>query len=526
MVGTCATFAIVRRSFATGPQTFLAIEPTAALQEYDEGQDTTQEQQQQIAIVCIEGPIEQRAGWFGPGYDSIRACFEAALASEAAAVVLKINSPGGAAAGNIECARAMIEAKKASGKPVWAYSDEAAYSAAYALACVADRIFLPDTGGVGSIGCLCVAADMTEMVKKAGIKAVVVRSGKRKAEGHPMLPLDAETLASFQSRVDDLAQIFAEFVAGSRGVSPKRLLSLEGACFYGQDAVSKRLADGVMSFDAMLGKLAAQLGTLDGMAQGVPSLGSLASVQKAKGVSPMTLEQLKAALAVAQAAGDSAKVASIQAQINALLGRSAEDSEEESEDEGSEEESDDGGDDEGDDEDEPTEEEEETKRTTTTKTYRKSKKNQAAVASVVEEVFPGLSAAQVRGKLMALRDGQSSSKKLEAKVKTLETENRRGEVNKLVARGVRQGKISPAQKDFWVKQGMRADGLEALKEYLLTASPVVSTEALTPSLETPMTPGGLTVLESTICMRMGVTPEQFSKQKAAGTTIVLTRVAQ
>lgn len=530
----------MRRVFTTTGDRVFAINPRAVAQEYDAGeQEPEVDGTPEIAVLCIEGPLEQRAGWFGAGYDTIRGKFEALLASDASAIVLKINSPGGDAAGNIECARAMVAAKEAAGKTVWAFADEAAYSAAYALACVADRIYLPDTGGVGSIGCLCVAADITEAVRKAGINAVVVRSGERKAEGHPLIPLDDATLERFQERVDGLANVFAEFVASQRGGKPGRFLALKGACLYGADAVKAGIADGVMSLDAMLGKLAAQLVPLDQSGTGVPSLrsqGPRAQGKKTNEASTMTLEQLKAALAAAQAAGDSAKVASLQSQIEALRARSDEEaddeednaSDEDAEEEESEEDSEDDGDDEDEDDDEPEEEEEETRRSTTTKTYRRSKKQEAALAASVREIFPDLTPAQIKGRLMALRDSHATTKKLEARVKTLTTQSKRQEVQKLVSRGVREGKIPPAQREYWASQGMKKGGVESLKEYLATAAAVVPAEGLAPSFDGASQNGALTVLESTIATKMGVSTEAFVKQKAlmgAGTTgIILSRV--
>jgi ClpP class serine protease len=537
----------VIRTFSAGWQGVLAIEPRAALAEYEEGDrdPATETPVPTIAVVCVEGPIEQRAGWFGVGFDTILASFRAALESDADAVVLKINSPGGDAAGNIECARAMVAAKEAAGKPVWAFADEAAYSAAYALACVADRIYLPDTGGVGSIGCLCVAADMTEMARKAGVKAVVVRSGARKAEGHPLIPLDKDTLDRFQSRVDGLADIFAGFVAEQRGGKPGRYLALQGACIYGQDAVAKRLADGVMSWDAMIEKLAAQVEPLDSLAQSVSPLRSTSRAQQREGVSVMTLEQLKAALAAAQAAGDAAKVASIQAQIASFRADEEsedEDSEEESEDESADEESDEESDDDGDDDDDddddgkkkddPEEEEEETKRTTTTKTYRRMKKQNASLGADVRALFPGLSAAQIKGRLAALKQNQSATEKLETKVKKLEAKDRASKVDALIKSGRKAGKITRAQEDSLRAQGMKSGGIAWLKSYLDATPATVRTSedgTFTPSLDMPGA-NGMSVLENTIASRMGIAPDQFIKQKAqmgpGVTGIILTRQPQ
>lgn len=512
-----------RRPFPAGPDKILAIDPRALGTEYEKQDDASTSTQSKIACIRIFGPIEQRYSWFGASYDTILSCFRAACEDpEIGAIVLHIDSPGGDAAGMAECVRAMIKAKQAAKKPVVAFSDEQAYSAAFALSLVAEEIYLPETGGVGSIGCLCVAMDVTEAVKKAGVNAVVVRSGPKKAQGHPLIPLDDATLTDMQSRVDGLANVFAELVAESRGGTAKKWLALKGACFFGYDAVAKGLADGVMSLDEVIAGLSARLSAsvpLDGAAQPVStqSRGSKATQER----KPMGLTELYAALAAAQAAGDTAKVASLNAQISAKKAEEdaeEEDSEEESEEDDADEDAKDGDDDDDDDDkddDEPEEEEEETKKSVTTKTYRRSKKSQA-IAAAVEDVFPGLSAAQVRGKLLALKDGQGRVEKLEKQQKTMRTQMRNEEARKLVSQGIKSGKIPPAQKEFWLAQASRKEGLTTLREYLKTAVPVVSgndSPGLAPGYNIPG-PGGLTAEEHEICTRMGVSAAEFLATKA------------
>jgi capsid assembly protease len=523
-----------RRRYEPSKDRILAIDPKAIGAEFDEGQDAKSETTSKVACIRIFGPIEQRAGWFGPGYDSILEAFRGAMSSdEIGAVLLHIDSPGGDAAGMAECVRAMIKAKRAAKKPVVALADESAYSAAFALTLAADETYLPETGGVGSIGCLCVAMDLTEAVRKAGVNAVVVRSGPKKAQGHPLIPLDETTLADMQSRVDGLANVFAQLVAESRGGSAAKWLRLKGACLFGDAAVKAGLADGILSFDEVMAGLIARVSAsvpLDGAAQDVSpqSRGS----KMTQGAKRMGLTELYAALSAAQAAGDSAKVASLNAQISAK--KAEEDAEEEESDEESEEEEsdedakdDDGDDDDDDDKDEPEEEEEETKRTTTTKTYRRAKKSQA-IAAAVEDVFPGLSAAQVRGKLMALKDGQGRVEKLERQQKAMKTQMRNEEARKLVAQGVKAGKIPPSQKEYWLSQASKKDGVASLKEYLKTAIPVVATNdagGFTPGPNVPG-PGGLTVQESEICTRMGTPPADFLATKARMATQTASQIGE
>jgi ClpP class serine protease len=205
-----------------------------------------------VAIVTIDGPLSQRGGWWWDGYESIEQRMQRALASSATSVLLKINSPGGVVAGCFEAARRMREACIASGKPVVAYADEMACSAAYALACVADEIVLPPSGTVGSIGVIATACDRVKANEINGINVQLVTSGERKADLHPDAPLSESAVAALQARVTHLANLFSDWVASRRGTSSEAVAGLQAAVFDGPIAVSVGLANRVGSLQDAL----------------------------------------------------------------------------------------------------------------------------------------------------------------------------------------------------------------------------------------------------------------------------------
>jgi ClpP class serine protease len=214
-----------------------------------------------VAVVCIEGPLESKCGssWWGyfDDYESILCRFENAIRSDDVdAVLLKIDSGGGAAAGLNECVDAMIRCKREVQKPVYAYVDEAAYSAAYALACAADEIYLPRAGGVGSIGVIVQLCDVTERNKQDGIRYEVVTSGARKADYNVNVPISNAAIARTQARVDGLADIYFRLVKQARRIDAK---ALEANTFYGRDAVRRGLADGVLTLEATMSAISDRL---------------------------------------------------------------------------------------------------------------------------------------------------------------------------------------------------------------------------------------------------------------------------
>ncbi len=238
------------------PNAALAVRPSALSLYWLFGAGCENETIGRSCVVTIDGPLEQKAGWWD-GYDAIAARFGEALKDEhTSSVILRINSPGGDAAGCFEAVRMMRAAAKKSGKRVVTYVDEAAYSAAYALACVGNEIYAPPSGGVGSIGVIATCVSMAGWNADHGVEVAVIYAGERKADGHPDLPLDPEAVASVQKDVDSLASMFFETVAAARGISASGVEALQAGCFMGGEALDAGLLDGTMGLDELVAMLA------------------------------------------------------------------------------------------------------------------------------------------------------------------------------------------------------------------------------------------------------------------------------
>lgn len=205
-----------------------------------------------LGIVEINGPLDQRGShgyWsYWDGYEAIAARICAALLDpQVGCVVLRINSPGGVVAGCFEAVATILRAKAEAGKPIHVIVDEMACSAAYALACVADRIALPATGEVGSVGVVATYYNWLDELKQSGVRVAVLTSGEQKADGSPLVPWDKAMLARLQAEVDELAGLFFALVARARKASPEAIQALQAATFRGQAAVEAGLADAVQS---------------------------------------------------------------------------------------------------------------------------------------------------------------------------------------------------------------------------------------------------------------------------------------
>ncbi len=204
-----------------------------------------------VAIVPISGVLVHRGAWVGrssgqTSYEGIRAQIDAAADNpQVRAIALEIDSFGGEVAG---CFGLADRIRAIGGqKPVRAFVAEHAFSAAYALASQAGDIVLPRTGGVGSIGVLCMHVDMSGALDKAGLSVTLIRAGAHKVDGNPYEPLPQAVRADFEAEMEALRGLFAQSVAAGRGdrLGADAALATEARCLTGADAVAAGLADRV-----------------------------------------------------------------------------------------------------------------------------------------------------------------------------------------------------------------------------------------------------------------------------------------
>jgi len=214
-----------------------------------------------VAIVPVVGGLVARAGRMTPDSTELRSYarigqdLRQAMADGAVrAVVLDIDSPGGEASGAIEFA-AQLRAMRGR-KPVVAAVNHGAYSAAYAIASAADRIIVPPSGGVGSIGVVAAHLDVSGMDAKQGLAWTFVHAGARKLDGNPHAPLTDAARERMQSLVEALYGQFTRLVSAGRAIPEDRVRATEAGIFFGAEAVGAGLADAVGTFDDALAEAA------------------------------------------------------------------------------------------------------------------------------------------------------------------------------------------------------------------------------------------------------------------------------
>jgi signal peptide peptidase SppA len=223
-----------------------------------------------VAVVPIHGTLVRRTIGLEAesgltSYAAIASQIDAALASpEVAAILLDVDSPGGESGGVFDLADRIRAAAQV--KPVWAVANDMAFSAAYALASAATKVFVSRTGGVGSIGVIAMHVDQSEKDAQDGVRYTAVFAGDRKNDLNPHEPISDEAHAFLKAEVNRVYGLFVETVARHRGIEPSAVRDTEAGLFFGQAAVAIGLADAIGTFDVALAQLLDSVSPLPNLA--------------------------------------------------------------------------------------------------------------------------------------------------------------------------------------------------------------------------------------------------------------------
>ncbi len=218
-----------------------------------------------IAVLPVLGTLVRRSSYIGAAsgltsYHDIEAMAEQAFTDpQVRAVLLEIDSSGGEAGGVFDLAQRLRQLAQSSGKPLWAIADEAALSAAYAIACAADRLWLTRTAEVGSIGVVAIHVDESVADAKAGLNYTFLHAGAHKVDGHPHAPLPAPVAADIQADIEQLHEQFISLVAGFRRLTPEAIRDTEARVYRGEAAIQAGLADQIGTRSEALAALQRQL---------------------------------------------------------------------------------------------------------------------------------------------------------------------------------------------------------------------------------------------------------------------------
>lgn len=199
----------------------------------------------------------QFGGW-ATGYDYIEKALERGLGdSSVRGIALVVDSPGGEVAGCFELSDKIYESRGT--KPIRAFSADAAYSAAYALASAADNITVTRSGGTGSVGVVTAHVDYSGALDKMGVKVTFIFAGKHKVDGNAYEALPEEVKARIQNRIDKLYGVFTSTVARNRNIGEDAVRDTQALCYDATDSLEVGFADRIGALDDETARFADEL---------------------------------------------------------------------------------------------------------------------------------------------------------------------------------------------------------------------------------------------------------------------------
>ena len=169
------------------------------------------------------------------------------------AIVLWINSPGGAVVPSQEIYKKVDNISVDNKKPIVASISSLGASGGYYIAIGADKIIANSGSIVGSIGVIMNFPIAKDLFQKIGLKFETFKSGDFKDSGSPYRDVNAEDVEYFQDIVDDLHSQFINEVSVQRDININIVKDLaEGQIFTGNMALKYNLIDEVGTFEDAL----------------------------------------------------------------------------------------------------------------------------------------------------------------------------------------------------------------------------------------------------------------------------------
>ena len=208
-----------------------------------------------IAIVEIKGIITQST-------EIIEEMRQYADDEAVKAVILRIDSPGGGVGPSQEIHREVVKLK--TKKKVLASMGSVAASGGYYIACASDLIVANPGTITGSIGVVMEFTNLEELLKKIGVKGVVLKGGEHKDIGSPFREMTPGEKRIMQDVIDNVHQQFIKAVAEGRKMDQAKVVPVaDGRIFTGEQAKQFGLVDEMGNLEDTV-DIAARLVKIDG----------------------------------------------------------------------------------------------------------------------------------------------------------------------------------------------------------------------------------------------------------------------
>jgi len=198
----------------------------------------TVEPKNKVGLVVINSTITSSATWT----KQLKKFFKD---PEVKAILIKFDSPGGAAGSSEAISQEIRTLKKEYPKPIISYAENICASGAYMIAAVTDYIVAPHSALIGSIGAkISTQFKFKELLEKYDVKTHSFSSGSHKNATDPFVPMSENQEKMLQSVTDSSYEHFAAYISKYRhlNINEKNIWA-DGKIFTGTDALKLNLID-------------------------------------------------------------------------------------------------------------------------------------------------------------------------------------------------------------------------------------------------------------------------------------------
>jgi len=203
------------------------------------------------ALIEIDGTIDDEGS--GAADTVIPSLNKAFADAGSAAVVLRINSPGGSP---VQAGIIVDEIQRLKrgypNKPLYVVVDEICASGGYYIAAAADKIYVNKASIVGSVGVLMDGFGFTGLMDKLGVERRLLTAGENKGFLDPFSPQSDKQKQHALTMLNEIHEQFISVVRAGRGKRLKENPEIfSGLYWTGAKAVEMGLADGFGTVDTV-----------------------------------------------------------------------------------------------------------------------------------------------------------------------------------------------------------------------------------------------------------------------------------
>ncbi|MBF0196106.1 MAG: signal peptide peptidase SppA [Planctomycetes bacterium] len=223
----------------------------------DEGSASSNPLKQIILEIPVDGIITRKAPkdlfeQQKSAYDRFLSDLDVAEEDpQVAAILLRINSPGGEVSACDRMYQILERFKKRKNIPIFSFYESMAASGGVYCSAGSDIIYASPTCITGSIGVIMGGLKVKNLMDKIGVESRNYQSGKLKDMGSGMRDTSPEEDKLLQDTIDGLFDRFVDIVVSGRGerVNKEDIVNLQGSFFLADKAKKFGLIDEIGSIE-------------------------------------------------------------------------------------------------------------------------------------------------------------------------------------------------------------------------------------------------------------------------------------